>query len=388
MKISTLFRTLLCTIPFITLLTPLSVSAVQVPWEFEIYREADFGAEVVQRLAPQFVNIVEYGEDDWVLIEADTGTGWLNLRYPPAVDKLDEFFKPLGNNIAVYYKNLDTGFTYVHNSGRVLFAASLSKSNHARYVYELAERGELDMYEVQTYTRQDEWGGTGIMRFMPVGTTFTTRELLGLSITQSDNAAFRMLVRLTANASFTYRQFVSQIGADSNMIRDIISQNTHIRDMGLWLESIYDYIESDSLYGHYLKYDMLNTAQTSHPYFTRWEGSNGVGGEVNTRMLLADYPIARKYGWARNAFHDAGIVYAPSPYILIVLSNMERGAHDTFADISWFVQKFNNRTFVRPSPLDAPFCGPEMYAEQTAHYATKNSFRLTIPVFAELEDMV
>jgi beta-lactamase class A len=354
-----------------------------VPWVFEVYESADFGAPVVGRFNPQHIDIIEYGDADWVLAETRDGNGWINLRYTPAICRLDRHFEPLGGNIAVFYRNLDTGFTYVHNPDRVFFGASLSKSNHALYSYTLAERGVLDMYEVHTYTSRDEWGGTGIMRFMPFGTRFNTRELLGLSIQESDNAAFRMLNRLTANMQFSYRDFVMEIGADSRMIRDVISQNTHARDAGLFMQKIYDYTESESKYGHYLKFDMLNTAQTSHPHFTRWAGSNGVGGEVNIRMLESDYPLARKYGWAGNAFHDAGIVYAPSPYILVVLSNMERGAHDIFKDISRFVQDYNDRTFVSNVPLNAPMKGPEVYSGQSAHFAARTSFSLTVPVFAE-----
>jgi hypothetical protein len=132
--------------------------------------------------------------------------------------------------------------------------------------------------------------------------------------------------------------------------------------------NIYNYIEGDNLFSQYLRYDMLNTAQTSHPHFTRWPGSNGVGdfgvmgGSVNIQMIQTDYPLARKYGWANNAFHDAGIIYAPSPYILVILSNMERGAHDLFGEISWFVQAFNDRTFVSSSLLNAAPSGPEVFS--------------------------
>ncbi|MCL2456418.1 MAG: serine hydrolase [Defluviitaleaceae bacterium] len=349
----------------------INIFAIDVPWEFEIFREADFGSQAMGKIKPHALEIVEHGENDWVKIATPGGVGWVNLLYTPAIKNLDEFFLPLGNNIAVFYRNLDTGYTYVHNPDRVFFAASLSKSNHALYTYALAERGEIDMYEVRTYTSRDEWGGTGIMRFLPFGTTYTVRELLGFSIQESDNAAFRMLERLTNGAKFSYRDFVSEIGADSRMIRDVLAQNTHARDAGLFMQKIYDYVESESLFGHYLKFDMLNTAQTSHPYFTRWEGSNGVGGEINIRMIRADYPLARKYGWARNAFHDAGIIYAPSPYILVVLSNMERGAHNIFEEVSLFVQNFNSRTFVSPIRLNAPVNGPKIFDEKNFDFSFK-----------------
>jgi beta-lactamase class A len=289
----------------------------------------------------------------------------------------------------VFYKNLDTGFIYTFNENRTFFAASLSKANHALYTFILAERGYIDMYQAHTYSAADAWGGTGTLRFMPTGLEFTTRELLGLSIRESDNAAFRMLLRLTQNAEFSYRDFVEEIGAEVRNIRDTFSQNTNARDKGRFMYEIFRYIEGDGAFAHYLRYDLLNTAQVSHPHFTRWYGSNGmgdtgIGTDVNIQMLRSDYPLARKYGWAGGAFHDAGIIYAPSPYILVVLSNMERGAHDIFEDISWFVQGFNNRTFVAPTILTAPPKGPGGYAADSVRVAGRpGGFRLAIPVFAE-----
>jgi beta-lactamase class A len=355
--------------------------SVFIPWEFEKYAEADMRSSVVGRLTPQDIFIAEQGENNWIKTE----TGWVNLRHTPAVNSLEEFFSPMGRNISVMYKNLDTGFTYIHNPDRVLFGASISKLTHALYVYTLAERGVIDIYEKHTYTSRNEWGGTGVLRFPPYhfGMEFTTRELLGYSIRESDNAAFRMLVQMTANVTPSYRDFVTEIGADTRMIRDIYAQNTHAKDTGLFMHEIFKYIEGENLFSHYLKFDLLNTAQTSHPHFTRWEGSNGVGGIIDISMIKSDYPLARKYGWAGGAFHDAGIIYAPSPYMLIILSNMERGAHDIFEDISWFIQSFNHRTFVAPTLLNAPMKGPDVCNGQSAALFATDSFRLTVPVFAE-----
>jgi len=291
-----------------------------------------------------YYGLDEY-EHEYDPILMDRRTQWEELGLTPDTYELDEFFAAIGHNVSVFYKNLDTGFTYLHNPDRVFFAASLSKSNHALYVYALAELGLVDMNEVHFYTSGDRWGGTGVLRFEPFDSTFTTRELLGLSIQESDNAAYRMLIRMTTHTQPSYRDFVAEIGGNVRMIQNVISQNTNAHDAGLWMYSIFNYIESDSLYGHYLKYDLMNTAQTSHHYFDRWEGSYGRGGTVNVSMIQSDYPLARKYGWARNAFHDAAIVYATSPYILVILSNMDRGAHDLFEEISWVMQDFNYEWF-------------------------------------------
>ncbi|MCL1844833.1 MAG: class A beta-lactamase-related serine hydrolase [Defluviitaleaceae bacterium] len=341
-----------------------------IPWEFELFEEATFRSEVLGRSSQRRISVLQ-NAGDWAMTEIDGYVGWVNLRYSPAMCALDAFFVPLGRDVAVFYMNLDTGFTYVHNSERVLFGASLSKLTHAFYTFQLAERGVIDMYEVHVYSPADEWGGTGILRFEPFGQELTTRELLALSIRESDNAAFRMLERFTRNAEPSYRDFVREIGADTRMIRDVLSQNTHANDMGLFMYEIWRYIQGESRYGHYFWYDLLNTANTSHPYFTRWEGSNGLGDQgvgtmVNVRMLVSDYPLARKYGWANNSFHDAGIIHAPSPYILVVLTNSTRGAHGLMADVSWFMQDFNHATFVAPVPLNSTPKGPERYSGQSA----------------------
>jgi len=55
--------------------------------------------------------------------------------------------------------------------------------------------------------------------------------------------------------------------------------------------------------------------------------------------------MARKYGWTTNAFHDAAIIYGDSHYILVIMSNKDRGAHDLFEEISFLIQDFNREWF-------------------------------------------
>ncbi|MCL2527520.1 MAG: class A beta-lactamase-related serine hydrolase [Defluviitaleaceae bacterium] len=300
--------------------------------------------ESVGILSPQGIKVIEtYG--DWVLTNTWMGEKWVYLNFTPPAYDLYNFFSQFGTELSVFYKNLDTGFVYQHNPDRVFFGASLSKINHAFYVYSLAEQGLIDMYEVHTFTAADYWGGTGIIRFKPAGTRFTTRELLAHSIIYSCNIAYRMLIRMTANSTPSYHDFVASIGAYPGFIRDVIAQNGSARDMGVWMYSINYYLESESNYGRYFLHDLMNTAQYSHHYFTRWAGSFGVGGDVNVTLIQSDYPMARKYGWTTNAFHDAAIIYGDSHYILVIMSNKDRGAHDLFEEISFLIQDFNREWF-------------------------------------------
>ena len=263
---------------------------------------------------------------------------------PPSTYHLDAFFSQFDADIGIYYKNLDTGFVYSFNPDGVFFGASLNKANLALHTFVAAERGYIDMYAVHTFTAEDWWGGTGIIRFMPAGTQFTTRELLHHSIVYSDNVAFRMLARYMARTGFSYRDFVAELGTNPHFIRCTYSHNTSAADTALWFYAIYNYIRSDSHYGHYLLNDLLNTALYSHPYFTRGYTFGG-DSDVNVRFIHSGYPVAQKYGWFNRAFNTAGIVYAPSPFILVVVSNMHHGAHELFEEISWIMEEFNGRYF-------------------------------------------
>ena len=277
--------------------------------------------------------------DNWIQIATWLGPKWIDLRFvEPSVDYLDNFFRQFGNRIGIFYMNIPTGFIYMYNPDRVFFGASVPKLYHALYVYTLAERGYISLDTVYTYTSRDHWGGTGVMRHMPVGGHFTTRELLGHSIRDSDNVAFRMLVRNYAHHSFTFRDFVHEIGANPAFILDVISQNTSARDAGVWALAVLNYIESNGRYAHFLWEDLLTTT-------------------VN--FIRADYSaIAQKYGWYRRHFHDLAIVYAESPYILIILSdkgydgglhitNRHTSTHDLFEEISRVMEEFNSRYFGR-----------------------------------------
>lgn len=298
---------------------------------FENMGDQDFS----DTIEPQTVDVLKTN-GNWMQINTRLGPRWVYLNFAPPTYELDRHLRRFGTNVAVYYKNIQTGFTYAFNPNRVFFGASVPKLYNALYVYTLAERGYISLDTVYTYTWADFWGGTGAIRHMPIGSRLTTRQLLGHSVIDSDNVAFGMLVREYAPAHFSYRDFVREIGANPSFIISKTEKNITARDAAIWAYAIYRYMESDGRYAHLLKEDLMNTA---------------------VRFIQADYPVAQKYGWYRQWFHDLAIVYADSPYILIILSNKggdsdtahiynrHIAAHDTFAEISLLIQDFHNKWF-------------------------------------------
>ncbi|MDR0273365.1 MAG: class A beta-lactamase-related serine hydrolase [Clostridiales bacterium] len=246
-----------------------------------------------------------------------------NLISMPDTHELETILRQYGNNISLLYQNLETGFVFTYNPEQIHFAASVTKWNHALYVYTLAERELISMDAIHVFREEDRRGGTGRIQNMEAGTRFTTRELLSYSMLYSDNVAYRMLIRATANAQFSYADYVNEIGANPDFIGNIATQNTTVSDTAIWLNAANRYMWSDGAYCEFFRNDLLAT-----PSF-----------------IQSDYPVVNKYGWANPSFNDAAIIYAPSPYILIILSNYQDGAAGIFRNISMEAQNFNDAWF-------------------------------------------
>ena len=359
-----------------------------IPWDFIIYAEPDFRAEPIASFGPQYVNKLYTNGDGWALISTYIGRYWLYYRsnkrfinmtmglfeYPgseshvavicsqvvtvreqkgqwlqistwlgpkwidldfaPPVAELDNLLRRFGNSISVYFENLETGFVYRHNADRVYFSASVPKAFYALYIYMKAEAGDVDLDSSITFLQQDFLGGSGVIRHRyPIGTSFTQRYVLGLNLYQSDNIATLMLRRVHGIQG--YRDFVYSIGGNPAFVGDrIMNSRLTANEAGLFAREVFRYIESGSIYSSEFKGHLLNN---QFPF------------------IVSDYPVASKTGWTRYiAWHDMAIVYAPSPYILVILSTRNGTDADfrDFEEISMAFQRFNDLWFVDSSEVE------------------------------------
>ena len=264
-------------------------------------------------------------KEEWILIEFEDNEKWLDLNFSPPVDELNRLLRRF--NVSIYFENIESGFRYQHHADRSYFSASVTKAFYSLYLYQLAEKGLIDLDSKHAYTFADANTGSGIIwHTYPFGTTFTKRELLRLNLSHSDNVATNILRRV--NGVSGYREFVESIGGNSNLVRNnIFNSRLTANEAGLFAREIFKYIESDGRYSEEFKTNLLNN---QFPFIT------------------ADYPVASKGGWTDDyARHDLAIVYAPSPYILVILSRGTTRANDMriFGEISRAFQEFNNKWF-------------------------------------------
>jgi len=297
---------------------------VFVPYTTGLYEYVG-GTSSLGTISPQVVDILD-AQGSWRLLDTFAGKMWVDLAFRPPTDELDAFLRPFGTSVAVFYMNIETGFTYMFNPDITYFTASLNKIKHALYLFTLAERGQLDLNRVHTYNPGDYREGTGRIRTRySFGTQFTTRELLYYSIRFSDNVAFRMLFRQYGLSGFL--EFAREIGANESLIGNLTGANVTARDSGLWMLAVHNYLESGGSYTELFRSDLLNT---------------------NMTLVQANHPVASKYGWARPSFHEMAIVYADSPYILVILSTLYQGpvgGSNTFANISRRFEQFHRTYF-------------------------------------------
>ncbi len=223
--------------------------------------------------------------------------------------QLDDMLKSYGGNVAVWYEDLDSSYTYQYNADHTFSAASIVKAPYCMYLLQLASEGNCDLTQKIAFTDDIRADGTGIVKEQPFGTEFTVQQLIEYAICYSDNAALRML--RSAYPAEGFRDFSSSIGIqNANAISNITGANINAADAATYMRAIYKFIQENETYGGMLRDYMT---KTRNPMFT------------------SSYTLVRKYGWATEAFHDTAIVEAPHPYILVFLTDHAEGTTDDFA---------------------------------------------------------
>ena len=115
-----------------------------------------------------------------------------------------------GGQVSMYYEDLESGYTYLHNADHSYFAASLMKAPFCMYILQLAANGKCDLSQKITYTATFQSTGTGIIKNAAFGTEYTIQQLIEYAIRYSDNAALRMLRSVFSVDGF--KQFAASIG--------------------------------------------------------------------------------------------------------------------------------------------------------------------------------
>jgi len=220
--------------------------------------------------------------------------------------QLEEKFLNFGDYTSFYFYNLESGFSHSFNCQQNYRGVSVGKVFFAHFLYIQEENGHIEL------TERD-------------------RMLIEYSLrTSLDVKSHELHNRFGLEE---YNLWLESLGADS-----LINPYHHFgRTTGLvaseaveLLRNINNYLNSGSSNAEEFRYHMTNNLV---PF-----------------IISDNYEVASKTGWVYvwNIIHDVAIVYAPSPYILIILTENDQIVQNHryhFAHFSQWFEEFNDRWF-------------------------------------------
>lgn len=228
------------------------------------------------------------------------------------IDEINNYYNQSNNYFSFAYKDIYTGFTVTYNDKQGIYAASTIKAPADIYIYEMAGLGKANLDEILTYTGNYYVGGTGIIKNNKVNTKYSVRDLLNYSIVYSDNIAHNMLMDKYGRVNML--NFWQNLGTSSIFVANNNWGNVSARDGIIYMDELYKFYLENDKYG---------------------EEVMGIFLDAKTKFISSsnNYKIANKSGWSGTAIHDASIVFANNPYIVVALSNL--------GDTDYYMSYFN-----------------------------------------------
>jgi beta-lactamase class A len=214
-------------------------------------------------------------------------------------------------NVGIMVEDLNTGLSSSVNANAQMPAASTIKVPVMVEVFEQLAHGDFDLNRKVTLQQSDRDWGWGDLSDAAGGSQYTVSKLLTLMITESDNTATNMLIRLVGRRAI----------------------NREMADLGLTNTRLHDYIRSDGPIRYALRSspsDMVRllTAMARFQLVDEWSSRAMIAimaGQHHNGLIPAPLPIglkiAHKTGELHDTLNDVGIVYLNGePYAIAVMA--------------------------------------------------------------------
>ncbi len=222
------------------------------------------------------------------------------------------------NKATVYYTDVNQKYYFAFGDNNIHNTASTIKAPYATYLL----KSGADLSEVLVMEKRHVFTGSGVLKNEPIGSKYSVGDLIRYMITRSDNTAYAMLLERFGTKGF--REYSQSLGLDFKLPSGGSTTCT-IREMATFLLDIYQYRETER--GKLLIKHMKNCSYSLQiPKAVKHE-------------------VAHKFGfiYEGKAFHDMGIVYAPTPYIELIFTKIDGTVYDTkaFLELGKLVENLN-----------------------------------------------
>lgn len=221
---------------------------------------------------------------------------------------LDDFCAEQPVSFSLYLQNLATGERYTYNEDALYYPASLLKAPYALWLCQRADAGEIDLSVELRNTRKGKLADTALSAYNNAD-TIPVMAAIHAMVVYSDNKALTILTgKWSAGEGSGFSEYLqTELGfsaADTCSItpKSGILGMASAADFGAVMQALYDYFETKTAVSAFLQscflaagHDMIYVPDT----------------------VLA----AKKYGSWDYAYHDAVIVYARVPYLIVCMTD-------------------------------------------------------------------
>lgn len=224
--------------------------------------------------------------------------------------RLDLMSARAPGHVGVIIKDLTTGLTTGINESANMPAASTIKIPVMVEVFRQMAAGDFDLNRQVTLEPADRDNGWGDLVYARTGVRYSIAHLLQLMITESDNTATNMLIRLVGRVHIN--QTMANLGLRQTRLADYIRSDGDIRGLRTSALDMTDLLDD-------MAHDRLVNAWSSRAMIAILTGQHHNG--LLPQPLPAGTQIAHKTGTLHDTLNDVGIVYLNnSPYIIAVLT--------------------------------------------------------------------
>lgn len=217
------------------------------------------------------------------------------------IAELNLLYLKQNEKVAYYYKDMNTETVLSCNSDILFYAASSIKILVCVMLLEMAEKGSIDLEEKILVKMEDLKQDTGIIKFQKKDTYYSIKELIKLTLVESDNTAYIKLVNYVGKDNLEI--YGKSLGADHTMEGKDLFGLINCDDMIKYWEKTRNYI-----IGNY-KFSKDFHDWLSNPSFSIIEKKS-----INSKNFV------KKYGSWDIAYHEAGYIEDNNPFYLIVLT--------------------------------------------------------------------
>ncbi len=129
---------------------------------------------------------------------------------PAPIDRLRASIERVTDNVnatwGIYVKSLETGEEIAINADRQMDTMSVIKIPLMAEAFQQIKDGKFALTDKYTLTKEDILPGTGVLRSLDPGDTFTVKDLLTLMVIVSDNTATDVLYRMVGGPEAVNRR--------------------------------------------------------------------------------------------------------------------------------------------------------------------------------------